>query len=74
MKRARFRLRINQEIQEADIVVGTKEQWESSSLAATPGWCINVHGGDIIAMRIVGDRKSHVPNDFNLNLGVLSHS
>src|SRR5271157_3636947 len=42
MRKARFRLRINEEIREADIVVGTKAQWESSSLAATPGWSVSI--------------------------------
>lgn len=54
VRQARFRLRINEEIREADIVVGTKAQWESSSLAATPGWSVNVQRGQIVAMRVVG--------------------
>jgi len=66
MRRARFRIRINQQIHEIDIVVGTNEQWESSSLAATSRWSINVQRGRIIAMRIV-DGQSNATNDFNLS-------
>ena len=64
MRRARFRLRINQEVREADIVVGTKAQWESSNLASTSGWSINVQGGQIVATRLVGGGKSYVPLSF----------
>ena len=67
MRRTRFRLRINEEIREADVVVGTKAQWESSRLAAIPGWSINVQRGWIVAMRLVGG-ETHVPNNLNLNL------
>lgn len=67
MRRARFRLRINQQIQEVDIVVGTKAQWESSALASIPGWSINIQGRQIIAMRLVGSGESYVPK--NLNIG-----
>ena len=56
MRRARFRLRVNEEILEADIVVGTKAQWESSLLVATPGWSINVQGNRIVAMRFSSGR------------------
>ncbi len=72
MRRARFRLRINQEVREADIVVGTKAQWESSNLASTSGWSINVQRGHIVAMRIIGGGKSYVPK--NLNLSRLSQA
>ncbi len=67
MRQARFRLRINEEIREADVVVGTKSQWESSRLAKIPGWSINVQRGRVIAMRIVGG-KTRVPNNLDLNL------
>ncbi len=67
MRQARFRFRINEEIREADVVVGTKAQWESSNLAAIPGWSINVQRGRIIAMRLVGG-QTYVPNNLNLNL------
>ena len=72
MRRARFRLRINQEVREADIVVGTKAQWESSNLASTSGWSINVQRGYIVAMRIIGGGKSYVPK--NLNFSRLSQA
>ena len=74
MRRARFRLRINQEVREADIVVGTKAQWESSNLASAPGWSINVQRGHIVAMRIIGGGKSYVPKNLNLNLSRLSQA
>ncbi len=74
MRRARFRLRINQEVREADIVVGTKAQWESSNLASTSGWSINVQRGHIVAMRIIGGGKSYVPENLNLNLSRLSQA
>ena len=67
MRQARFRLRINEEIREADIVVGTKAQWESSSLAATPGWSVNIQRGYIVAMRLVGG-QTYVPNNLDLDL------
>ncbi len=67
MRQARFRLRINEEIREADVVVGTKSQWESSRLAEIPGWSINIQRGRVVAMRLVGG-KTYVPNNLNLNL------
>ena len=67
MRQARFRLRINKEIREADVVVGTKSQWESSRLAAIPGWSINIQRGRVIAMRFVGG-KTYVPNNLNLEV------
>ena len=66
MRQARFRLRINQEIREADIVVGTKAQWESSSLAAAPGWSVNIQRGHIVAMRLVGG-QTYVPKNLDLS-------
>ena len=74
MRRARFRLRINQEVREADIVVGTKAQWESSNLASTSGWSMNVQRGHIVAMRLIGGGKSYVPKNLNLNLSRLSQA
>ena len=67
MRQARFRLRINEEIREADIVVGTKAQWESSSLAATSGWSVNIQRGHIAGRRLVGG-QTYVPNDLDLEL------
>jgi hypothetical protein len=67
MRQARFRLRINEEIREADIVVGTKAQWESSSLAAAPGWSVNIQRGHIVAMRLVGGH-TYVPKNLDLEL------
>jgi len=67
MRQARFRIRINKEIREADIVVGTKAQWESSSFVATPGWSINVQRGRIVAMRFVGG-KTYVPKNLDLDV------
>ncbi len=55
-------------IQEADIVVGTAAQWESSSLASAPGWSINTQRGQIVAMRFLRAGKSHVPKNLDLNL------
>ncbi len=66
MRRARFRLRINQEIREADILVATKGQWELSNLASTPGWSINVQRGHIVAMRLVGG-ESYVSKNLDFN-------
>ena len=68
MRRARFRLRINQDIQEADIVVGTAAQWESSNLASAPGWSINTQRGQIVAMRFLRAGQSHVPKNLDRNL------
>ena len=68
MRRARFRLRVNQEVREADIVVGTRAQWESSNLAAIPGWSINVQRGQIVAMRLVGGGKGYVSKNLDLNM------
>ncbi len=70
MRQARFRLRINKEIKEADVVVGTKAQWESSRFASIPGWSINVQHGRVIAIRVVGG-KTYVPNDLNLEVSGL---
>lgn len=67
MRQARFRLRINEEIREADNVVGTKAQWESSSLAATSGWSVNIQRGHIVGMRLVGG-QTYVPNNLDLEL------
>lgn len=73
MRQARFRLRINEEIREADIVVGTKAQWESSSLAASPGWSVNIQRGHIVGMRLVGmwlvRGQTYVPKNLDLDLG-----
>ncbi len=69
MRRTRFRLRINQEVREADIVVGTRAQWESSDFASAPGWSINVQRGQIIAMRIVGGGKRYIPQNLKLKIG-----
>ena len=59
MRKARFRLQINEEIREADIVVGTKAQWESSSLAAAPGWSVNIQRGYIVGVRLVRGQTYH---------------
>ena len=67
MRQARFRLRINEEIREADIVVGTKAQWESSSLAAAPGWSVNIQRGHIVGMRFVRG-QTYVPKNLDLGL------
>ena len=66
MWQARFRLRINAEIWEADIVVGTRARWESSICAATPGWSINAQRGRIIAMRLVGG-ESNAPKNLDFD-------
>ncbi len=73
MRQARFRLRINEEIREADVVVGTKSQWESSRFAKIPGWSINVQRGWVVAMRLVGG-KTCVPNNLDLNLNGMRHA
>jgi len=66
MRQARFRLRINEEIREADIVVGTKAQWESSSLAAATGWSVNIQRGYIVGMRLVRG-QTYVPKNLDLS-------
>ena len=65
-RQARFRLRINEEIREADIVVGTKAQWESSSLAAATGWSVNIQRGYIVGMRLVRG-QTYVPKNLDLS-------
>lgn len=67
MRQARFRLRINEEIREADIVVGTKAEWESSSLAAATGWSVNIQRGYIVGMRLVRG-QTYVPKNLDLDL------
>src|SRR5208283_2226430 len=52
---------------EADIVVGTKAQWESSSLAAAPGWSVNIQRGHIAGMRLVRGQTC-VPKNLDLDL------
>ncbi len=65
-RQARFRLRINEEIREADIVVGTKAQWESSSLTAATGWSVNIQRGYIVGMRLVRG-QTYVPKNLDLS-------
>ena len=71
MRGTRFRLRVNQEVREADIVVGTRAAVGIIKPCGDSGWSINVQRGQIVAMGLVGGGKGYVSKNLDLNMSRL---